>query len=278
MKESPSRNSYLFDRGQGDQERLIRSSEALSAFTTEACLRAGLRPGGRAIDIGCGPLGALIALAELVGSEGRVTGLDSSGEALALARAILTQRGYTTVTLVQGELGTVRTGQLCPPGPFDLAYVRRFLVHQPDPADSLSRIVRLLGPGGRIVAHEIPPRSGYPALTPRVPALQRVDELVHAGVKDRGGAYDAAHHFATFCRQAGLRILGQRGILPAVEPVALLETFQAVLRSLGPGLMARGIMSQGEMDDLLDELDVAKGAEYISSFANLYIEMIAEVA
>lgn len=278
MREPPAKTSYLFDRGQADQERLIRSSEALRAFTSEGCLRAGLRPGGRAIDIGCGPLGALIALAELVGSDGRVAGLDSSGEALALAHAILTQRGHTTVTLVQSELDTVLTAQLCPPGPFDLAYVRRFLVHQRDPSGSLSRIVRLLRPGGRIVAHEIPPGSGYPALTPRVPALQRVDELVHAGVKARGGAYDAAHRFAEFCRHTGLRLLGQRGFLPAVEPVALLETFQAVLRSLGPGMIAQGITSQGEMDDLLGELDSAKGAQYTSSFANLYIEMIAEIA
>src|SRR5262245_32810347 len=98
-----SQTGYLFDRKQGDQERLIRSSEALGRFVTEACLRAGLGPGGRAIDIGCGPLGALPALAELVGSEGRVAGLDSSGEALAMARAILTQQGYTNITLVQAE-------------------------------------------------------------------------------------------------------------------------------------------------------------------------------
>ena len=278
MSERTSSNTYVFDRGQGDQERLVRSSEALRAFTTEGCLRAGLGLGGRAIDVGCGPLGALIALAELVGSEGRVAGLDASAEALAVARVILTQRGYNTVTLVQGELDTGLAALLCPPGPYDLAYVRRFLVHQPDPAESLSRIARLLRPGGRIVAHEIPPGSGYPALTPRVPALQRVEELVHAAVKARGGAYDAAHHFAALCRRAGLRLLGQRGFLPAVEPVALLETFQAVLGALGSGMIAQGVTSQGEIDELLGALDVAKGAEYMSSFANLYIEMIAEVS
>jgi ubiquinone/menaquinone biosynthesis C-methylase UbiE len=118
----------------------------------------------------------LIALAELVGAEGRVAGLDSSGEALAMARVILAQRGYRTVTLVQAELDTDLTTLLCPPVPYDLAYVRRFLVHQQDPARSLAYIMRLLRPGGRIVAHEIPPGSGYPALTPPVPALQRVDE------------------------------------------------------------------------------------------------------
>lgn len=272
-----SQTGYLFDRKQGDQERLIRSSEALGRFVTEACLRAGLGPGGRVIDIGCGPLGALPALAEFVGSEGRVAGLNSSGEALALARAILTQQGYMNITLVQAEFDMVTATELCPPGPFDLAYVRRFLVHQPDVAAALSRISRLVRSGGRIVAHEIPPGSGYPALTPPVPALQRVDALVHAGVKARGGEYDAPNHFAALCRDAGLRLLDQRGFLPATEPLALLETFQAVLRSLAPGVIAQGIATEHEVNDLLSELEVAKNAEYTSSFANLYIEMIAEV-
>ncbi len=84
VREPPAKSSYLFDRGQADQERLIRSSEALSAFTSEGCLRAGLGPGGRAIDIGCGPLGGLIALAELVGSDGRVAGLDSRRRSVSL--------------------------------------------------------------------------------------------------------------------------------------------------------------------------------------------------
>jgi hypothetical protein len=89
MSESSPEAGYLFDRGRGDQDRLIRSSEVLGQFVTEACVRAGLASGGRAIDIGCGPLGALPALASLVGTEGRVVGLDASGEALALAREIL---------------------------------------------------------------------------------------------------------------------------------------------------------------------------------------------
>jgi SAM-dependent methyltransferase len=277
MSEPSRQAGYLFDRGRGDQDRLIRSSEVLGQFVTEACVRAGLASGGRAIDIGCGPLGALPALANLVGAEGRVVGLDVSGEALALARAILDQRGGTTVTLVQAGLDTVITSALCPPGPFDLAYVRRFLVHQPDPAASLRRIASLVRPGGRIVAHEIPPDSGYPSLTPAVTALQRVDALVHAGVRARGGSYDAAHRFRTLCQEAGLRLISERGFVPAVEPVALLETFQAVLRSLRSVIISRHIATEREVDGLLGGLEDAKAAQYVSAFANLYIEMIAEV-
>jgi hypothetical protein len=50
-----------------------------------------------------------------------------------------------------------------------------------------------------------------------------------------------------------------------------------VLRSLAPGVIAQGIATEHEVNDLLSELEVAKNAEYTSSFANLYIEMIAEV-
>jgi SAM-dependent methyltransferase len=189
---------------------------------------------GRSIS-GVGRWGALLALADAVGSEGKVVGLDTSGEALALARAILTHRAGTTITLVQGELDTIAAGDLCPPGPFDLAYVRRFLVHQRDPVQSLRRIAGLVRPRGRIVAHEIPPRSGYPALTPSVPALQRVDELVHAALEARGGHPDVAHRFPTLCRDAGLRLLHERGFVPATEPVALLEDLpgRAALASVG---------------------------------------------
>jgi hypothetical protein len=104
-----------------------------------------------------------------------------------------------------------------------------------------------------------------------------VDALVHAGVRARGGRHDAAHQFAALCHEAGLRLLSQRGFLPAMEPVVLLETFQAVLRSLSSVVVDRGVTTEREVDGLLSELEDAKAGEYGSAFANLYIEMIAEV-
>jgi SAM-dependent methyltransferase len=268
---------YVFDRGRADQGRLIRSSEGLGAFVTEACARAGLGPGGRAIDVGCGPLGALTILAEVVGARGQVVGLDASGEALELARSILDQRGCTNVTLVHAALDAVTNAQLFPPGPFDLAYARRFLVHQGAPADTLRRMASFVRSGGRIVAHEIPPGTGYPSLTPTVPALRRVDDLVHAAVTARGGRADAAQQLPAHCRDAGMRLLSMRGLLPPAEPVDLLETFQGVLRSLRSVIIEKHVSSDSEVAGLLAELETAKSVQYVSAFANLYIEMIAEV-
>jgi SAM-dependent methyltransferase len=40
-------------------------------------------------------------------------------------------------------------------GPFDLAYTRLFLMHQPDPVRTLRQIAGLLRPGGWLVAQEV---------------------------------------------------------------------------------------------------------------------------
>ena len=74
-----------------------------------------------------------------------------------------------------------------------------------------------------------------------------------------------------------MRLLSMRGFLPPAEPVALLETFQGVLRSLRSVIVASHVSSDSEVAALLEELETAKSGQYISAFANLYIEMIAEV-
>ena len=211
-----------------------------------------------------------------MGAEGEVVGLDASAEALALAREGLRRRGYSRIELVRADLDTATLATFGESQPFDLAYIRRFLVHQADPAASLIRIARLLRPGGRIVAHEIPPATGYPRLTPMVPTLRRVDDLVHAAVKARGGTHDVANRFGALCDTAGLRLIEQRGVVPAVEPIELLETFQAVLRALGPGAIAQGVTTPDEVESMLRGLEAAKSGQYVSAFGNLYIEMVAE--
>lgn len=206
-----------------------------------------------------------------------MTGIDASGDALALAGALLARRGVANVRVVEAHIDAELPDDITAHGSFDVAYTRRFLVHQRDPARTLARIASLLRRGGRIVAHEIPPGSGYPRMTPPEPALERVDALVHTAVGRRGGRPDAALHLAVLCRQAGLRLIEERGFVPAAEPVALLETFQAVLRSIASFVVAEGVTSAGEVTELLSALDKAKPVDRVSAFANLYLEVIAEV-
>ena len=90
--------------------------------------------------MGCGPLGALLSLTNLVGPEGCVVGLDFNVGALATAEAILTQRGLTNVKFVHGDINTVALEDIPGAGSFDLAYCRLFLIHQRDPVAALRRM------------------------------------------------------------------------------------------------------------------------------------------
>src|SRR5437763_2012117 len=120
MSQPPAQEIYVFDRSQTDQERLPGIARARADFAREACLRAGLKPGDRAIDVGCGPVGALLVLAELVGPAGAVVGLDASAEALTPARQILDRHGLGTVRLIRADINATDLEAVPPGAPFDL--------------------------------------------------------------------------------------------------------------------------------------------------------------
>jgi ubiquinone/menaquinone biosynthesis C-methylase UbiE len=110
---------YVFDRTQADHERLIHKARLLDDFAREACLRVGLGPGRRAIDVGCGPLGVLPVLADLVGPDGTVVGLNASPATLTQAQRALAALGMRSVRLVAADLTTVRPEMVPPHAPFD---------------------------------------------------------------------------------------------------------------------------------------------------------------
>ena len=246
---------YVFDRGETDQERLKRIAQRLAEEAREACLRADLGAGGRAIDVGCGPIGALPVLAELVGPSGSVVGLDVSEEALAEARQTCARVGLGNVSLVRGDLNAVDAVDLAPHAPFDLAFCRLVLDHQPDPAASLRRIAGLLRSGGRIVAQDPIDDPSYPLCDPPVPAVRRVFELVYAGIGAKGGSPDVARRYRDVCKAAGLRVASHRGsFLMIDDPRELLSLSRAYVGSMRQAVVAGGLTTEEELGRLDREL------------------------
>jgi SAM-dependent methyltransferase len=171
-------------RGMVQSLRLLRAADHWLnvQYVRDACRRAGLGPGDRVVDVGCGPLGALHVLSEVVGPGGTVLGLDADPEAIHIAQGVLRRRGLDRVTLVQGDVNALRARDLCPPGPFDAAYCRLLLVNQEEPAATLRRIAALVRSGGHIIAHELLDDLTYPVFDPPVPAFGRLRRLLHEGL------------------------------------------------------------------------------------------------
>ena len=60
-----------------EKDRLLRQAAELAAANAALVDRASLPLGAAAIDLGCGPWGILDLLADRVGSQGRIVGLDA---------------------------------------------------------------------------------------------------------------------------------------------------------------------------------------------------------
>lgn len=110
--------------------------------------RLGLREGWRCVDVGAGGGDVSVALAEVVGRDGRVYAVDSDPSRRdEVARAAATH-GSQVIAITQAAEG------LTLPEPCDLAFCRFLLLHVTDPVLVLKRMAAAVRPGGWVVAQE----------------------------------------------------------------------------------------------------------------------------
>jgi SAM-dependent methyltransferase len=109
--------------------------------------RLGLREGWRCVDVGAGGGDVSVALAEIVGRDGRIYAVDSDPAArdqVAAAAAASAQ-----------VLAITQTGEdLLLPEAVDLAFCRFLLLHVHDPLKVLARMGEAVRPRGWVVAQE----------------------------------------------------------------------------------------------------------------------------
>jgi ubiquinone/menaquinone biosynthesis C-methylase UbiE len=115
---------YILDGGDADLRRLLSLSELTAEMARRALRNAGVERGYSAIDCGCGPIGGLAVLAELVGPSGRVVGADASEAAIDRARSVTAALRLDNVELFAGDLHDLGADALG--GPFDVAFTRLF--------------------------------------------------------------------------------------------------------------------------------------------------------
>jgi len=255
---------YILDGSDEDLRRLLGVAEATREMARSAFRRAGMQEGWHVIDCGCGPIGGLAVMAEMVGPAGRVVGVDFSEPAVQRARSVVAALELGNVELFAGdihELGTAAAG-----GPFDLAYTRFFLMHQPDPVRTLSQIARLLRPGGWLVAQEalrIPPPRSHPHLD----ALGAYWDLAYQVLERAGGVpHDAVDGLGGSARAAGLDVVEVGGGFAIVDPELGFDLHAATLLAARERAVASGIASGQRIDDLASDLRAAKdgGCQWVS--------------
>jgi ubiquinone/menaquinone biosynthesis C-methylase UbiE len=126
-----------------------RGTEFFREIKRRSLALLDLRPGDRALDLGCGTGEEAIALAGVVGSAGLAVGADFSATMVAEGRRRAAELGLPVAFLQADAL------QLpFPDASFDGCRAERLLQHVPDADLALREMVRVLRAGARLVIWE----------------------------------------------------------------------------------------------------------------------------
>ncbi|WKT60404.1 methyltransferase domain-containing protein [Microbulbifer thermotolerans] len=132
--------------------------EILSRYYGCGLVCPPLLSGCRVLDLGCGTGRDVYALAQLVGPEGEVVGVDMTEEQLAVAqnhREWHAQAfGYDNVRFIKGYIEKLDELDL-EPGSFDVIVSNCVVNLSPDKAAVLSGVYRLLKPGGEFYFSDV---------------------------------------------------------------------------------------------------------------------------
>ena len=183
-KNLPASNSdatYTLGRTSHETDRLIEQSRIYGDSTQRLCRRAGITKGMRVLEIGSGAGDVALMLAELVGQEGQVVGVDVNSVILKTARHRATEAGMRNVEFIAGDARTLDFADK-----FDAIVGRFVLMYMADPGKAFAKLVTHLNPRG-IVAFQEPEYTLYPALShPDTPLMNQLvrwilDVFEHSG-------------------------------------------------------------------------------------------------
>lgn len=140
---------YILEHSEREIRRLRHQAEIVDPITRRILLAAGVGPGMRVLDVGCGAGDVSLLIAELVGERGHVVGVDRESSALAVARSRAAAQHIGNVSFREGDPAALTFDQ-----PFDAVAGRYVLMFQRDPPAMLEAVARHVRPGGIVVFHE----------------------------------------------------------------------------------------------------------------------------
>jgi ubiquinone/menaquinone biosynthesis C-methylase UbiE len=192
---APDQITYM-DRAAGTAVGLEYKQRLVGALNVE--------PGQTAVDLGCGPGTDLGRLADAVGVEGSVIGVDREPRMLEEARRRLADR--SNVDLYVGDIHDLPLRD----DSVDRVRADRVLQHLLDPAKAIAEVRRVLRPGGLFGMAE-PDWDTVAVADEDVESSRRFADFLAGQVRNA----TIGRQLVRLCTQAGLRV-------QSVDPIAVL--------------------------------------------------------
>lgn len=253
MKNQIQDAQYTMGRSESETKRLIEQSQLYDGVTRRFLNAAGIEKGMKVLDIGSGAGDVALTLAEFVGNDGAVVGVDVNAEILETARGRAETAGITNVEFIAGDARTLDL-----PDDFDAIVGRLVLMYMAEPADALKQLAARLRPGGIVAFQEIELTFYRAIVHPDTPLVNKLIECAIAVFEKSGAHIGMGIHLYRAFVDAGLPEPTLHFETPMGGPAAWpgYEFLANSIRSVLPLMEAYGIATaeEVEVDTLAERL------------------------
>ncbi|NMO55332.1 class I SAM-dependent methyltransferase [Actinoplanes sp. TBRC 11911] len=250
------------------KRKLRLQSEFYEAHTEHLLRMAGLEPGMRVLDVGCGAGDVSLIAARVVGPAGSVLGVDSDERIIDVARQRIAPDGAADVEFRTGRISDLELGRTV-----DALVGRLVLMHLGDPVAALRAMTRFVAPGGVITFQDF---VGNFRAVPAVPLVEQSNDWVTRSVAARGGHPAIGEQLPAIFRSAQLPVSGVASAAPAsTDPDAAAAYISSSVRNVVPFAVKYGIATAGEID--IDTLEQRMSSEIAAAGAAVFLSPLVGV-
>ena len=237
--------AYVLGRSKVEQRRLEEQGRFLRPSTERTFRAAGIGPGMRVLDLGCGVGDVTILVAELVGPSGAVVGIDLDADALEVAEQRCAEMDIANVSFTHGDFRSAAFA-----GEFDAAVGRFVLMYQGDPTEALRSVASNVRDGGIVAFQELAADVSIWDV-PNLPILTSVLRWKREAFARSGAHVNVGAELYWRMHDAGL--------IPYATPLAevpldigpgsvVYQRHAAVIRSVLPKIIEYGLATESEVD------------------------------
>jgi ubiquinone/menaquinone biosynthesis C-methylase UbiE len=251
------KQAYILATGERTLSRLDLLDRIFGPASRDLLKTAGLLPGMRIAEIGCGTGQTALWIAAQVGSSGSVMAVDASREQLQVAETSATEAGIGNLSFHGANAYELRL----PAESFDMVYSRFLFCHLDDPARALTEMKSILKPGGVLVCEDHD--DGGIFTEPQTCAYRRWVEISVALNRARGldsciGLKLLGLFRATGFPQPNVRV-NQLAFLRGEEKIL----WKITLREAAPAILAAGASTPDEIESICKEMQTIANDESI---------------